>query len=314
MKEKIDVSIVIVCMNNIKNLFPCLNSIIKNTSKQHETFVVAYLFTKENLNKLRKEYSWVTVIESNEIRGFSENNNLALRQIKGEFCFVLNDDTFFDSPVIDNLVDSFDKRNISIISPNILFPNGDAQCCGRPPMSWYHYVFKLFRLWDETKPSKYINQKGMFQSYNVLGAGFMIRTSIFEQLGWFDERYFFCPEDIALSTDANKKGYNVYVNSNIELFHIGGGSRWSKISEATKPASMKGSLIFHSNDSMFKWVIISISQLLSSFINYLYCTLRSLNGDKESKIKSHVCLNMFLSVFSKDSPKELFIKYYNKIK
>lgn len=55
----------------------------------YETLVVAYLFSKENLEKVKHDFPWVTFIESNEIRGFSENNNLALRQAKGKFCFVL---------------------------------------------------------------------------------------------------------------------------------------------------------------------------------------------------------------------------------
>ena len=49
----IDVSIVIVCMNNLKNLYPCLESIRKFTSVSYECFVVAYLFTKENLEKVK---------------------------------------------------------------------------------------------------------------------------------------------------------------------------------------------------------------------------------------------------------------------
>ena len=66
------VSIVIVCMNNLKNLYPCLESIKKYTHVSYECFVVAYLFTKENLEKVKLDFPWVKFIESNEIRGFSE--------------------------------------------------------------------------------------------------------------------------------------------------------------------------------------------------------------------------------------------------
>lgn len=98
------VSIVIVCMNNPKNLYPCLESIKKYTQVSYECFVVAYLFSEENLEKAKKDFPWVKFIESNEIRGFSENNNLALTQAKGKFCFVQNDDTELRMPCIDKLV------------------------------------------------------------------------------------------------------------------------------------------------------------------------------------------------------------------
>ena len=75
MNYKYDVSIVIVCMDNLTNLRPCLNSIKKYTNVSYEVFVVAYLFKSENLIKVMNEYEWVNFVESNEIRGFSENNN-----------------------------------------------------------------------------------------------------------------------------------------------------------------------------------------------------------------------------------------------
>lgn len=67
--NNIEVSIVIVCMNNLKNLYPCLESIRKYTHVSYECLVTAYLFDKENLEKVRKDFPWVTFVESNEIRG-----------------------------------------------------------------------------------------------------------------------------------------------------------------------------------------------------------------------------------------------------
>ena len=92
----IDVSIVIVSMNNLKVLQPCLDSIRKYTLCSYELFVVAYLYNENNLKLLKEEYPWITIIESNEIRGFAENNNLALRKASGKYCFVVNDNTLLN--------------------------------------------------------------------------------------------------------------------------------------------------------------------------------------------------------------------------
>ena len=200
----IDVSIVIVCMNNLKNLYPCLESIKKYTTVSYETLVVAYLFSKENLEKVKKDFPWVTFIESNEIRGFSENNNLALRQAKGKYCFVLNDDTFMDIPVIDRLVDSIEKQpsDVAIMSPKGLFPDGSLQSCGRPIHSFWTYIAGMLRLYNEqNSKSKLINQQGVFETGTVVGAYFLIKTSIFKEIGFFNEKYFFCPEDIEVGDE-----------------------------------------------------------------------------------------------------------------
>ena len=314
MKEEIDVSIVIVCMNNLKNLYPCLDSINNNTSCKYETFIVAYLFSKENLVKLKEDYDWVTIIESNEIRGFSENNNLALKKASGKFCFVLNDDTFFSTPVIDQLFKSFDDVEAAIISPNIVFPDGSEQCCGRPKMTWYHYILRDFKLWKEENDTKYSNKKGIFQSYNILGAAFMIRTSVFKELNWFDERYFFCPEDVALSTELNKQGYNVYVNSNIILYHIGGGSNWSNIAFATKPAAIKGGIIFYSAGYLYRKLFLTFAFLVSNLIRFLFYYFKSIFlNTQQNSMKKATFLNVITALFSKQTPKSLFIKFYSKV-
>ena len=95
-----EVSVIIVSMNNYEVLSRCLDSIRTHTSTSYEVFVVAYLFSPENLQHLRQNYPWAQIIESNEIRGFSANNNLALRKATGKYCFVLNDDTKIESDVI----------------------------------------------------------------------------------------------------------------------------------------------------------------------------------------------------------------------
>lgn len=186
----IDVSIVIVCMNNLKNLYPCLESIKKYTTVSYECFVVAYLFAKENLEKAKTDFPWVKFIESNDIRGFSENNNLALRQAKGKYCFVVNDDTELKMSTIDGLVDSFSSssENVAIISPKLVYPDGSVQVCGRPPFGIKEYLMGLFSMWNERQNGgKYINQSGLFQTYNMIGAAFMIKTDFFRKIGFFDE-------------------------------------------------------------------------------------------------------------------------------
>ena len=65
-----DVSVIIVCMNRPDNLYPCLESIRRTTRKvAYEVLVVAYMYDPEGLARARKDFPWVTFIESNEIRG-----------------------------------------------------------------------------------------------------------------------------------------------------------------------------------------------------------------------------------------------------
>lgn len=311
----IDVSVVIVCMNNLKNLYPCLDSIKKYTTVKYETLVVAYLFSKENLDKLRNDYPWITIIESNEIRGFSENNNLALRQAKGKYCYVLNDDTFMDSPVIDNLVSTFDKmpENVAVVSPNIKYPDGRPQFCGRNKLTFWTYL--RFCLGLKYRDSQYIDKKGCFQTYNLMGAAFLIKTNIFKSIGWFDEYYFFCPEDIAVSTTLNKLGYKCIVNGDVIQYHIQGSSSNSIMQTATEPAHLKGSVTFYSGNSVVKKNILNILFSIRAVCRFLIWGIISLFANKnKARIKMVAYKNTISGLWSSKTPKEIFIYFYTRIK
>ena len=312
-EEQTIVSIVIVCMNNLKNLYPCLDSIRKFTTVNYETFVVAYLFSPENLIKVKRDYPWVKFIESNEIRGFSENNNLALRQANGKFCFVLNDDTFHDEPVIDRLVKDYESmaENVAVISPNVYRPNGTVQHCGRPRISMLDDMLDAFGyIKHKERNSRYCNKSGIFQSYNVHGAAFMIKREIFEKIGWFDERYFFCPEDIALSTLLNNLNYKCMVDANAKLVHIGGGT-WSKTLVATKPATVRGNVIFYCGEKFIKKLIYRLYWSLIYVLYILYWIMRVQNKEKR---KIMICANWHavIALWSSQTPKELFANYYKR--
>lgn len=303
-------AIVIVCMNNLKNLFPCLDSIKEQTRIAYEVWVVAYLFTNENLALLREKYPWVKVVESNEIRGFAENNNLALRQVKTQYTLVLNDDTLFKEPVLDELIESMEKTpEASIMSPKLVNADGSLQSCGKNLVNWYYFLREdTFGLNNNFRETIYTNGKGIFPSYNISGACFLIRTEFFKQQGFFDEYYFFCPEDIALSTHINEQGGKCYVDSNITLYHLCGGTRKSAVKTATLPAQRIGCIHFHGRKSlalrlfMRGWILSTSSA--KCFVNFI-------KGDKiEYKAQWH-CMQAMLS---DKTPKELFTKYYLQLK
>lgn len=311
------VSIVIVCMNNLNNLYPCLDSIKKYTTISYEIFVVAYLFTSENLKKAKAYFPWVIFIESNEIRGFSENNNLALKQARGKYCFVVNDDTEMKMPVVDELVNTIESlpASVAIVSPTTLNRDGSIQRCGKPPYSLFTKILEQMRLIKYyERYSRYTNKKGVFKSYNITGAAFLIKKNFFEKMGWFDEQYFFCPEDIALSTKLNEMGYSCYVNDAICIFHYGGGT-WSKIQPATMPSSEMGQVLFYGRKSL---LMKGLTRLI--ILNFRICgaigwkIIYWLFHSKKSKIMFESCKNTICSISGNRTPKEIFTHYYLQLK
>ena len=296
------VSIIIVCMNRPDNLRPCLQSIKQHTTADFETIVVAYRFSPDNLSAIRAEFPEVRFIVNDAISGFSENNNMALRQAGGEFCFILNDDTELPGPTIDRLLEDFGKlpADAAIVAPKLLNADGSLQLCGRPDYPAVNYVRQQWHCYKEPID----NGSGLFRTFNISGAAFLIRTSIFRELGWFDERYFFTPEDIALSTLARERGYSVWCDSGAEVIH-----KWrttaSSISPAIRPAAVRGSLIFFSRGSSLRYLLLALGVWPAEMGKRIKARIQGRTGE----LKTY--RNITRSIFTRKTPKELFIRYFN---
>lgn len=325
-----DVSIVIVCMNKLENLYPCLESIKTQTrAVSYETLVVAYLFSRENLERAKADFPWATFVESNEIRGFSENNNLALRLARGKYCLVLNDDTWLKTPAVDRLAATLGTlpETAATVSPVLVSPEGKVLFCGKPPRDWLDVTMGFTHLpWRRLKRrrERYCGKTGIFRTYNITGAAFMIKTDVFRSVGWFDEYYFFAPEDIALSTLLNEKGYGCYVDTDAEIVHNEGMTSLSAspVQMATRPAGNKGGIYLysHGKKNVPLYYFLASVYALHSLGQCLYHRAKSwaappgsLSRKRYAILSSgdwHVVVNMF----NAKTPKEIFVHYYEKTK
>ena len=310
------VSIVIVCMDRLDNLYPCLEGVRVHTQVPFECFVVAYRFRPESLAKAQADFPWVSWVVSDGLRGFSENNNLALRQARGRFCFVLNDDTELHEDVIGALVADLERlpEDAAIVSPRLLNADGTLQLCGRPPYPARYYVLQQWHLHKEPiddTVGKMPLFGEVFRTSNITGAAFLIKTAVFRGLGWFDETYFFTPEDIALSTLARKKGYGVYVDRAVSLTH-----KWrttaTRMSPAIRPAAVRGSLLFFSGGSRLKYFLLALPVWLAESAKRAKaaCRLRR-HPSEENRIAWETFRNITCNIFTRLRPKEIFTKYYH---
>ena len=309
------VSVVIVCMDRPDLLDPCLESLRAHNRTELEIWVVAYRFSAENLARLQADWPAVKVVESRELRGFSENNNLALRQVTGEYCFIVNDDTLMRMPVIDRLLADFDRlpADAAVVSPKIVFPDGRVQTCGRAPWTAWRYVKHYLHRVDETLPTPWSMQEGLFRTWTVNGACFLIRTDVFRAAGWFDETYTFTPEDIAIGHKVNEMGYTVWADADVEITHLAGGTV-SRMEAAIKPTRVRGALQFYSGGSKLKYA------LLGSFVWCVEAVRRlKYRFADRSDPSSHATImyatagNVMRSIFTRRSSKEIFTELYQQV-
>ncbi len=309
------VSVVIVCMDRPDLLNPCLEGLFARNCTELEVWVVAYLFSEENLARLRADWPSVKVVESRELRGFSENNNLALRQVTGEYCFIVNDDTLMRMPVVDALLADFGRlpADAAIVSPKIVFPDGRVQTSGRAPWTAWRYVKHYLHQVDETVPTPWSMQEGLFRTWTVNGACFLIKTAVFREAGWFDETYTFTPEDIAIGHKVNELGYTVWSDADVEITHLAGGTV-SRLEAAIKPTRVRGALQFYSGGNPVKYFLLgSFVWCVEALRRLKYLFADRSDPGSHAAIMDATAKNVMRSVFTKRTSKEIFTQLYHEI-
>lgn len=309
--NKDEVSIVIVSMNRMDNLDICIPSIEKYTNCRYKIYVVAYLFSKENLKLLKEKYPDVIVIESNEIRGFAENNNLALRQVKTPLTFILNDDTEFKEPVLDKLVASLKATpDATVMSPVLRNGENKLLFSGRRKATFTAYILSLLFKYRK-KMSKYENGKGIFQTYTVSGAAFLIYTEDFRKIGFFNERYFFCPEDVEVGHKLNSEGKHCYVDANCNITHYEGvSSKKSYLFYATTIASYLGISYFLCNNNIKRFILL----LIWKYKFFQHYFISKIKPSEHHNDYMYIYKRVYNTMKNRIPTKAVFIEEYRKLK
>ena len=106
MKEKVDVSIVILNYNTIALTTDCINSLIEYTKSVHYEIILV----ENGSNQFRTidNEHWqgkVKLIISEDNLGFSKGNNLGIVEAIGKYILLVNSDTLLQSDAVSLLYD-----------------------------------------------------------------------------------------------------------------------------------------------------------------------------------------------------------------
>lgn len=164
--------------------------------------------------------------------GFAKGNNRGFEKTSGEFILFLNPDMFLlnDVPrLLKEKLLSDDK--IGIIGPKFQNKDGSHQISTRRFPSLAFAVLKFIPaglyFFKNVKDSYYdkniMEDKEKFVDTVSTGA-FMVRSTLYEKLGGFDEAMFMYGEDAELCKRIRDMGYKVQYYPKAKLVHYGGQS------------------------------------------------------------------------------------------
>jgi GT2 family glycosyltransferase len=231
------VSILIVNFNGLEYLKRCLHSIRRYPPLAPYEIIVVDNGSKDGSPEFVKQhFSDVYLILNQENLGFAAANNRAISQGKGDLLFFLNSDTELLPDSIDPLIECLLKNSrVGIVGPTEQFPTGLSYPTICPFPSLYNIFLSHTRLrhrfYTVKKINPYRHYWEMAQTAKkpisvdwLSGASMMIRRQVLDEIGWFDDAYFFYMEETDLCKRARDAGWEILLVPSARLFHHGGVS------------------------------------------------------------------------------------------
>lgn len=225
-----DLSIIIVNWNTKDLLIRCLDSLLTQGYKgEHEIWVVDNASSDGSTEIIRNYSPNVNLIAIDENVGFGAANNLAIRQSKGKYIWLLNPDTEVKPGAITALTQFMDENSSTgAAGSKYLNPDGSLQASCYPFPTLSREFWRLFHL-DKLWTFGIYNQNQWNQNepreVDVLqGASLLLRKKSLDQIGLFDEDYFMYTEEVDLCYRLKKAGWQLFWVPKSEVIHYGGQS------------------------------------------------------------------------------------------
>lgn len=210
-------SVILLNYNQPDMTIDCIEYLLKN-KKHYEDFeiIVVDNGSKDDsvvkLLEISRKYN-LHFIDNKENLGFAEGNNAGIRESRGDWILLLNNDTVFKEDFILKMAKAaVDNPNSAAIGPKIYYYDV-------PSKIWYGGG-KITKFYNFVQaPSE---GSGDYHEVEwITGCALMINRKALEKVGLLDKDFFMYIEDADWCIRAKKAGLNLIYANNAELWHIG---------------------------------------------------------------------------------------------
>jgi len=233
----IDLTVLILNYNTKELSINCIESILsREWEYEIEVILIDNASSDGSVSTIKKKFGkQIKIIESKKNLGFTGGNNLGLVKYykNSKYCLLLNSDTIVSKGSLDTMVEVMDKENYDILSCKLISPNGNFQPnAGRLPLflPMFFWLSGLDDIFGKLfKPFSYQEREISFYQGTkrvgwVSGTVMVIRSALFNKIGFLDEKIFMYGEDVDFCWRATRAGFKVGWTDKIEIKHIGGAS------------------------------------------------------------------------------------------
>ncbi|MBK8550805.1 MAG: glycosyltransferase family 2 protein [Ignavibacteria bacterium] len=214
------ISIVIPNYNGAEHLKVCFESLRDQTYRDHEIILIDNNSKDDSVKFTEENFPEVRIIKLNYNSGFAKAVNEGIRNSKGEYVLLLNNDTECKNDFLAEMISGFKSidtgsvacKMLNFYERNMIDDAGD--------------FIKL-------KGSPYSRgngqeDKGQFDKeeyiFGACAGAAIYKKEVFEKAGYFDEDFFAYYEDVDMSFRMQSAGYKCFYNPKAICYHKRGAT------------------------------------------------------------------------------------------
>ena len=216
MQNEYNISIITINYNGFNDTCALIESIPFNENM--EVIVVDNASKQDEASIIQNKYPHIKVIKSEYNLGFAGGNNLGIKEAKGKYIFLVNNDTVFKEFNLKPLIDILESSpKIGIICPKIRFAwgNNPLQFTGYTPLSKITVRNQAIGFGEEDN-GQYNTPHSTPYAH---GAAMLIKREAIEKVGLMPECFFLYYEELDWSMMFTRAGYEIWYEPACTIYH-----------------------------------------------------------------------------------------------
>ena len=271
-----DITVVITSFKSGNKIKNCLGSIDPGC----QIIVVENSNDFEFKKNLENEFTNVRCILTGDNFGYGKANNIGLEKVKTKYALILNPDVVLQDSTLKLFLETAkQKPNFAIIAPTLK---------------------------EDIKTEIQLDKINLSPKLveNVKGHAMLLNLSEFNDIGYFDENFFFFFEEIDLCKRLIKSKKKIFSVPEIKITHLGGQSHDESINKEMELSRnwhwMWSTFNYHKKyKGFFISFFIVFPKLISAIFKFLFYSLTS--NDEKKRIYHHRYSGLINAIIGKSS-------------
>lgn len=212
------ISIISINYNEPELTYLFLDSVNRLTYQNIEVFIIDNASSRAiTLSEASQHFKHVKVLFAPENGGFGYGNNVGIKMARGEFIFIVNNDTELRYDLLENLLLPFCDGTVGVVCPKIIYFD-------KPELIQYAGFTKINPITGRNRAIGYRQtDHGQFETggetFGAHGAAMLVRKEVIGKTHGFYEPFFLYYEEIDWSYRIMASGFSIYYQPSAIVLH-----------------------------------------------------------------------------------------------